>query len=176
MFLIVDSFRRSRPEVKNNLWNWFVERHRAFDQTPPKESDWTFCDGHQIPDHCPKQTDRVSCGPFVVMTACHWIRSGSLPSVKDWTQLDVPDYRRFILSTLIKANKSRQARMQQEAMEDIVDPEKRERELLEKEERELLEAQRDQQEKDLFLEFMQQPEEEEEEEEEELNKSADSTH
>jgi len=50
----------------------------------------------------PLQTDFISCGVFVAITAAYWIMHLRLPTKFDWTQQQMPKLRLHIAATLFE--------------------------------------------------------------------------
>ena len=97
---IVDSLKRKRDKVAELVLQWRASELKRINPHMSLEQ-WKLV----YPDNLsrlPTQTDSTSCGVFSAMSLHHYVTFGSLPTVDDWTQKEVPALRLFMLHEIMR--------------------------------------------------------------------------
>ena len=91
------------------MQNWYnnecKQRDICIDENPSFNIDqWESSYGNEITN--PQQSDAVSCGAFTCMYIAYQMKFGRLPTKADFTEIDIPQIRRYIIYSILFANQS----------------------------------------------------------------------
>ncbi|CAM9562100.1 unnamed protein product [Ectocarpus sp. 8 AP-2014] len=89
--LSLDSFNRSRYEVRKNVLDFLEQEHKAKDK-PFDRNEW-----RSLPKKVPAQSDGFSCGPFICLFAAFLSNNQPL----SFKQSDVPAMRKRIVWSVL---------------------------------------------------------------------------
>jgi hypothetical protein len=112
---VMDPYHTDQHRIVKALQRWYLDEYARFhDSYSPSGNSpfnilkWKIITGKSLPPNLPQQpfTDTWSCGPISCAYLAFWMRNRRLPTIADFDSTDFPDLRKYMVYSIIMANRS----------------------------------------------------------------------